>query len=80
MQIRVYEAYSKDVQFNDNLQPNFCQSAVMIGALVIIIFIYLSVLYFIGILVFITIRAPKILDESKEKDIELAELSENYKF
>lgn len=57
IQIRVYQAYSNDIQYDTPSILNYCQSTIMRGALVMIILTYISILLFIGIYILVLINA-----------------------
>ena len=49
IQMRVYQAYSNNVQFTDPSKNNYCHSTVMRGALAMIISTYVSIFLFFSV-------------------------------
>ncbi|CAF1066111.1 unnamed protein product [Rotaria sordida] len=70
IQIQVYTAYSKGVQYNSKIILNYCQPTVIRGALAIIILTYINMFLFIGLLIFIVINRKKKLEKKKQENID----------
>ncbi len=71
IQMRVYRAYSNDVQVNNPSEKNFCQATLIRGALAMIILIYISILLFISVTLLILDNTWKKREEKKERDMEM---------
>ncbi|CAF2631582.1 unnamed protein product [Rotaria sp. Silwood2] len=80
LQIRVYRAYSNGVQFNSASLFNYCQPAVMRGALAVIILTYINMFLFIGILLFIVINTRNKLEKKKQADLEAVMYPISFRF
>jgi hypothetical protein len=80
MQIRVYEAYSNNIQYNTQSIPNYCQPTVIRGALALIILTYINFLLFIIIFILVLISAYKKRREKHYKEFEMKTSVENTRF
>jgi hypothetical protein len=69
MQMRVYSAYSNNVQFSNQLGANYCKSAIMRGGLAMVILEYINILIVIAIYILILFKARK---KRQEKERELS--------
>ena len=69
MQMRVYRAYSNNVQFSHQLGANYCKSVLMRGGLAMVILEYINILIIIAIYILILVRARK---KRQEKERELS--------
>jgi hypothetical protein len=68
IQMRVYSAYSNNVQVDSSSALNYCQSSIINGALAMIILTYISIVLFIGIFVILLKRKQM---QTKNIDVEL---------
>jgi hypothetical protein len=76
--MRVYGAYSKNVQFTTRPASNYCQSAIMRGGLATIILTYINIFIFIGIFVVILFRTRVKRQQQKQIEMEMVETNNNY--
>ncbi|UJR14573.1 hypothetical protein I4U23_001569 [Adineta vaga] len=71
IQMRVYGSYSNGVEFDNQLATNYCRATVMRGALAMIILTYITVIIFIGIVVFVLVKTQIKWQEKKQTDMEM---------
>jgi hypothetical protein len=75
--MRVYGAYSNNVQFDIHPASNYCRATIMRGGLVMIILTYISILLFIGIFVLVLLNTRIKRQQIKQADMEMQEVN-NY--
>lgn len=73
--MRVYGAYGDGVNFDDAASPRYCRSAVMRGALAMVILTYINVILFVGIVVYVLVRTQAKRQEKKRTDMEMAAMA-----
>ena len=73
IQMRVYEAYSNNVQFQTQSAAGYCRSAIMRGALAMIILTYINILLFIAIFAIILMDVRIKIQVKKEKEMEMVQ-------
>ena len=78
--MRVYQAYSNDIQYDTQSTLNYCQSTVMHGALAMIILTYISFTLFIGIYILLLTNAYSKRREKHYKEFEMKTTAENTRF
>jgi uncharacterized membrane protein len=77
MQLRVYAAYSKGVQFNTQPASTYCQATIMRGGLAMIILTYINILLLIVIFTLVLVNKHRKGKERENADIEMAATSVN---
>jgi hypothetical protein len=76
--MRVYRAYSNNVQFTTRPASNYCQSIIMRGGLAMIILTYINIFIFIGISGFVLFGTRIKRQQQKQTDMEMLETHNNY--
>lgn len=71
IQIRVYGAYGKNVQSTIPATNNFCRSALIRGALAMIILTYINVILFSIIVLLVVYGLRKNIQKKKQIDMEM---------
>jgi hypothetical protein len=80
IQIRVYEAYSNDIQYDIRSAINYCQPIVMRGALILIILTYINFLLFIGIYIVVLVHAYYIRHQRHYQEFQMETIDKNIRF
>lgn len=80
IQLRVYNAYSQDLQYETRSLLNSCRPVVIHGALISIILTYFNFLLFIGIYILVLHHACYRRYREDEKDVEMKVRPENTRF
>ncbi|CAF1141078.1 unnamed protein product [Adineta steineri] len=80
IQIRVYQAYSNNIQYDTQSTSNFCYSTIMRGALILIVLTYISIFLFTGIFILAFINAHRKRQEKCDKQFEMKTVPENTRF
>lgn len=75
IQIQVYGAYSKSVQFVDQSASNYCKSIVMQGGLAMVVLTYINVLLFLTVFILILLNTRVKRQKQKQIDMEMVETS-----
>lgn len=80
IQLRVYTAYYKDLQYDTQMLVNSCRPMVIHGALISIILTYFNLLLFIGIYILVLHHAYHQRHRQGEKDLEMKVKPANARF
>jgi hypothetical protein len=80
IQIRVYEAYSNNLQYDTRSIINYCQPTLMRGALIFSILTYINFLLFIGIYILVLIHAYYLRRQKNYQEFEMKAMEKTIRF
>ena len=75
--MRVYRAYSNNVQTNDSSAKTYCRSAIIHGGLAIVILTYLNIIPFMTVFILIINDTRIKMIQQKRKEIEMEMIPTN---